>query len=315
VDPKHPNWQRYRHATVIKPNVKEAEAISGRHILHKEDAAQAGRDIGSDLQIGHVIITMGGQGAVLVDDALRKDHASAVHLSGRACEVFDVTGAGDTLAATLATALAGGATIREAAWLANIAAGVCVGRLGAAPVSQQDIIAALDHRPLDSAHRVINRGEAVRLAAKLRAQGKRLVFTNGCFDLLHIGHVTLLEKSRREGNALFVGINTDASARRFKGPSRPIQAQSERARIVAAQGCVDAVILFDEETPYQLIKALRPDVITKGTDYNRKEDVIGWDIVEAYGGCVRLLNLVQGHSGTELIRRASVIASASVTRQ
>jgi D-beta-D-heptose 7-phosphate kinase/D-beta-D-heptose 1-phosphate adenosyltransferase len=209
--------------------------------------------------------------------------------------------------------LAGGATISKAAWLASAAAGVCVSRLGATPVSQQDIITALNDRPFDSFQKVVNRHEAVRLAAKFRAQGKSLVFTNGCFDLLHVGHISLLEKSRLAGDSLFVGVNTDRSVRRLKGPSRPVQPESDRVRIVAAQGCVDAVVLFDEDTPYDLIQTLRPDVITKGADYNRKEDVIGWDIVEAYGGCVRLLDLVEGRSSTDLIHRASMAVSAPAT--
>jgi D-beta-D-heptose 7-phosphate kinase/D-beta-D-heptose 1-phosphate adenosyltransferase len=261
------------------------------------------------------MVTLGGQGAVLVADASKRDAARMFHFSSVAREVFDVTGAGDIVTATIAAALAGGATIGEAAWLANAAAGVCVGRLGATPVSQQDIIATLDDHQMHSAQKVINRPEAVRLASKLRVQGKRLVFTNGCFDLLHVGHVTTLEKSRREGDALFVGVNTDASVRRLKGPHRPIQSESDRARIVAAQRCVDAVILFDEETPYQLIQTLQPNVITKGSDYTRKEDVIGWDVVEAHGGRVRLLDLVEGRSTTELIYRTSVIASTPGIRQ
>jgi len=308
VDPKGPNWQRYRRATVIKPNTKEAQAITGRTILNREDAARIGQNIGADLQIDNVIVTLGQQGAVLVADAGRREEGNAVHLPSRTREVFDVTGAGDAVAATLAVALAGGATIHEAAWLANVAAGVCVGRLGAAAVSQQDIISALDDRPMRSAHKVMSPHEVVRLGAKLRAQGKRLVFTNGCFDLLHIGHVALLEKSRRAGDALFVGINTDSSVGRLKGPNRPIQPEQDRAQIVAAQASVDAVVLFDEDTPYRLIQALQPDVITKGADYNRKEDVIGWDLVEARGGHVLLLDLVEGRSSTGLIDRA-VIAS------
>jgi D-beta-D-heptose 7-phosphate kinase / D-beta-D-heptose 1-phosphate adenosyltransferase len=194
VDPKGSNWDRYQLATVIKPNAKEAEARGGSLIRSNEDAARVGRSIGRELQIENVIVTLGARGSVLVADTSRDTDVSGVHLPSRQREVFDVTGAGDTVAATLAAALAGGATMGQATWLANAAAGVCVGRLGAAPVSQQDIISALDERPRHSAHKVINRAEAMRLAAKLRTQGKRLVFTNGCFDLLHVGHVSLLEK-------------------------------------------------------------------------------------------------------------------------
>lgn len=311
VDPKGVNWDRYRGATVIKPNLKEAQSISGRQIHNHEDTVQIAHGISEDLQIDNVIVTLGEQGAVLVSDTSGRDERSAVHFPSRTREVFDVTGAGDVVAATLTTALAGGATISEATWLANAAAGVAVGRLGAAAVSHQDILNALDDRPIQSAHKVVSPHEAVRLAAKLRAQGKRLVFTNGCFDLLHVGHVTLLEKSRREGDALFVGINTDGSVRRLKGPSRPIQSEGDRARIVAAQGSVDTVVLFDEDTPYQLIHALQPDVLTKGADYNRKEDVIGWDVVEARGGRVLLLDLIEGRSSTDLIHRAGMFASGN----
>jgi D-beta-D-heptose 7-phosphate kinase/D-beta-D-heptose 1-phosphate adenosyltransferase len=310
VDPKGSNWERYRGATVVKPNIKEAEAIGGSVIHNSEDAVRIGRRIGQDLGIKHVIVTIGAQGSVLVTGGYRAEGDGALRFPSRPREVYDVTGAGDTVAATLGVALAGGATIGEATWLANVAAGVCVGRLGAAPVSQQDIIGALDTPPMHRAHKLISRSQAVRLAGKLKAQGKRIVFTNGCFDLLHVGHVTLLEKSRREGDVLFVGVNTDESVRRLKGPSRPIQPESDRARIVAAQVCVDAVVLFEEDTPYQLIQILRPDVITKGADYSRKEDIIGWDIVEGYGGSVRLLDLVEGHSSTRLIQRAGTIAPA-----
>ena len=309
VDPKGPDWHRYRRATVIKPNTTEAQTISGSAILNPADAARVAQNIGRDLQIDHVIVTMGEQGAVVVADAPRRNDASAVHLPSRTREVFDITGAGDIVAATLAVALAGGAPISQAAWLANAAAGVSVGRLGAATVSQHDIINALDDRPVRSPHKVMHPDDAARLAARLRAQGKRLVFTNGCFDLLHVGHVSLLEKSRRAGDALFVGINTDSSVRRIKGPSRPIQPEWDRAQIVAAQGSVDAVVLFDEDTPYQLIQALQPEVITKGADRNGKEDVIGWDVVEARGGQVLLLDLVEGRSSTRLIEHAGVIAS------
>jgi D-beta-D-heptose 7-phosphate kinase/D-beta-D-heptose 1-phosphate adenosyltransferase len=207
--------------------------------------------------------------------------------------------------------MAAGAGIGDAAWLANVAAGVSVGRLGASAVSQQDIVNALDEQPIRSAHKVLHLHEALRLAARLRAQGKKLVFTNGCFDLLHVGHVELLEQSRRAGDALFVGLNTDRSVMRVKGGSRPIQPELDRAQIIAAQGSVDAVILFEEDTPYQLIEALQPDVITKGADYRTKEDVIGWDVVEARGGRVLLLDRIEGRSSTGLINRASMFRSAN----
>jgi D-beta-D-heptose 7-phosphate kinase/D-beta-D-heptose 1-phosphate adenosyltransferase len=181
---------------------------------------------------------------------------------------------------------------------------VKVGKFGAATVTGQEIVAALGEPGVPSAGRVLDRAGAARLAAELRAQGRAVVFTNGCFDILHLGHVRYLESSRRLGDALIVGINTDASVRRLKGPGRPLQSELDRAQILASLSCVDAVVLFDEDTPKALIQALRPDVLTKGADYKTKRAVVGWDLVRKWGGRVELVPLIEGRSTTGLVRRA-----------
>jgi D-beta-D-heptose 7-phosphate kinase/D-beta-D-heptose 1-phosphate adenosyltransferase len=215
----------------------------------------------------------------------------------------DETGAGDMVASAVALALAAGAELGEAAWLANVAAGVKVGKFGAATVTGQEILTELGGGE-PTAERVMTRDGAARLAAQLHAQGRSLVFTNGCFDILHLGHVRYLEASRKLGDALVVGINTDASVRKLKGPGRPLQSELDRAQILASLSCVDAVVLFDEDTPLALIRALKPDVLTKGADYKTKRAVVGWDVVRKWGGRVELVPLIEGRSTTGLVKRA-----------
>jgi D-beta-D-heptose 7-phosphate kinase/D-beta-D-heptose 1-phosphate adenosyltransferase len=216
----------------------------------------------------------------------------------------DVTGAGDVVSATLALSLAAGADVRLATWLANVAAGVKVGKFGAAAVSSEELLAALSV-PVGCQRKVMTGRQAARLATNLRRQGKRVVFTNGCFDLLHLGHILYLERSRAMGDGLIVGVNSDDSVRRLKGPRRPLQAETDRAHIVASQASVDAVVLFDEDTPQELIQAIQPNVLTKGADYKTKQDVVGWDLVESWGGQVVLIDLIEGRSTTGLIKKAA----------
>jgi D-beta-D-heptose 7-phosphate kinase/D-beta-D-heptose 1-phosphate adenosyltransferase len=220
-------------------------------------------------------------------------------------ELVDVTGAGDVVAATLAAALAAGAGIESAAGLANVAAGIKVGKFGAASVTPDELLSSLDDGPPAFSQKVCTRAQAVALAESLHRRGKRLVFTNGCFDLLHLGHVTYLEKSRRLGDFLIVGINSDASVQRLKGTTRPVQKETDRAQIIASQASVDAVVVFDEDTPLELIRALRPDLLTKGSDYQTKDAVVGSQLVESWGGHVVLIDLVEGRSTTRLVQHAA----------
>ena len=303
VDPKNLPWEPFRGATVMKPNLREAESFAGVRLEGVEDAAAAGSRIAAELGLTHVLLTRGPEGMLLVSRA-RNGSSGLLQIPARPRELVDVTGAGDVVAATVALALAAGAEISEAAWLANVAAGVKVGKFGAATVTGQEILAELGAKSAKSREKVVDRAHAAELAAQLRAQGRSVVFTNGCFDILHLGHVRYLERSRALGEALIVGVNTDASVRRLKGAGRPLQSEHDRAQILASLECVDAVVLFDEDTPLKLIRAVRPDVLSKGADYKTKRDVVGWDAVESWGGRVELVELIEGRSTTSLVKKA-----------
>jgi D-beta-D-heptose 7-phosphate kinase / D-beta-D-heptose 1-phosphate adenosyltransferase len=220
---------------------------------------------------------------------------AVVHLPTLAKTLFDVTGAGDTVAAAFALALAAGRSLHEAARLANHAGGLAVGKPRTAPVSLAELAAALPPWPEAKS---VTRAELVGHLARLRAEGRRIVFTNGCFDLLHRGHVSLLARAKELGDVLVVGVNTDASVRRLKGAPRPLTSEDDRVAVLAAVGCVDFVVLFDEETPYELIQAVAPDVLVKGGDY-RPEEIVGRDIVPE----TVVMPLVEGYSTTGIVGR------------
>jgi D-beta-D-heptose 7-phosphate kinase/D-beta-D-heptose 1-phosphate adenosyltransferase len=232
-----------------------------------------------------------------------------MHLPTRAREVADVSGAGDTLVAALAVALAAGAGLPEAAALANATAGISVGKQGTATVSQQELLGVLHLRDLVASDRkVAGREEAVAQVAAWRASGLRVGFTNGCFDLIHPGHVRLLNEARAGCDRLVVALNTDASVKRLKGSSRPVQNENARATVMASLSPVDLVVLFDEDTPLELIGALRPDVLVKGADYTIAQ-VVGADLEMGWGGRVLLVELQEGHSTTGTIRRMTAPAA------
>lgn len=307
VDPKSLPWSRFAGATVLKPNRDEAQNFCGFALNRKADASRAARQLREKVKVRDVLVTRGHAGMTLVygfTDKSCDNSDRTLHLSSRPRGVFDVTGAGDVVAATLTLALACGVHITEATWLANAAAGIEVGKFGAAPVTGQEIIGAIDAGKSGYERKLLTHRNAASFAAHLRHRGKKVVFTNGCFDILHVGHVSYLEQSKHQGDALIVGVNSDASVRRQKGPGRPIQSQDDRSHIVAAQACVDAVVLFDQDTPVQLLKAIKPDVLTKGGDYKVKRDVVGWKMVEDWGGRVELIPLIQGRSTSKLIRQA-----------
>ena len=297
VDPKGIDFSRYGGATLLTPNRREAEAASGITIRDAETLSRAADAIMSAAGLRHLLITRSEQGMSLFTAG-----AEAVHIPTVAREVFDVSGAGDTVLATLAVAIATGCTMAEAAQLANVAAGIAVGKLGTSIVTPQEIVdaVALTHRDSDAKIKCLD-VLAVLVAAE-KAKGKRIVFTNGCFDLLHAGHVKYLQKARRLGDLLVLGLNSDASVRRLKGAKRPLICQDERAHILAALDCIDYVVVFDEDTPLKLITALKPDILAKGGDYSL-EGVVGRDIVEAGGGRVELVSFVDGKSTTNIIER------------
>ena len=242
-------------------------------------------------------VTMSEKGITV----LRKD--GAYHSPARAREVFDVSGAGDTVIATLAASLAGGLQVTTAVELANLAAGIVVGKVGTVPIAQHELIAALTPSSgLTAGEKILDLPRLVTRVAEWRAAGETIVFTNGCFDLLHVGHITLLEDCRKFGSKLVLGLNADASICRLKGPTRPIVGERERAKVMAALAAVDAVVLFEEDTPLELIRALRPNVLVKGGDYV-VETVVGHEDVIAQGGRVEIVPTVEGFSTTNIVKK------------
>lgn len=300
VDPKSPAMQRYGGASVVTPNAKEAQAATGIDAGGDDGlAVQAAERILGETTIESVLVTRADKGMTLVSRG-----APAVHLKASAREVFDVVGAGDTVVATLALGLGAGASCAEAAALANIAAGIVVGKRGTSTVTRSELVREQVH--LECGHlaglqqKILSRGEAVERVGSWRRDGLSIGFTNGCFDLLHIGHLSLLGFARERCGRLIVGLNTDASVRRLKGETRPLNGEVDRATVLAALSAVDAVVLFDEVTPLELIRDLAPNVIVKGGDY-AVDDIVGADIVRNLGGQVLVCDLVPGRSTTALV--------------
>jgi D-beta-D-heptose 7-phosphate kinase / D-beta-D-heptose 1-phosphate adenosyltransferase len=297
VDPKGLDFEKYRGATCLTPNKREAADICA---VSTRDTAGllAGLDsIRRQCDMEYIVLTRGEEGMSSIGAQ------GVAHYPASARQVFDVSGAGDTVIATLAAAAAAGLDHGQACMLANLAAGIVVGKVGTVPIELSELQQALQRE--DSQHQAekVCDLEAARIrVASLRAAGKKVVFTNGCFDLLHVGHVTYLEQARGLGDALVVGLNTDRSVRALKGPSRPVIGEDDRARVLAALESVDAVVLFDEETPLTLIQALRPDVLAKGDDY-REDQVVGAAEVKSWGGRVCLVPIVPGRSSSEIVAR------------
>jgi D-beta-D-heptose 7-phosphate kinase/D-beta-D-heptose 1-phosphate adenosyltransferase len=302
VDPKDLPWDRYRGATLIKPNRREAGWFVGQSVGGDAEVADAASAIGQHLEAAHVLVTRSERGMTLWTGA-GASGPRVLHEPPLARDVFDVTGAGDAVAAALAAAMAGGADAVAAMRVANVAGAVKVSKFGAAVVTPPEILEAVGHRAAAHEKKVMSAERAASFAAELRHRGKTVVFTNGCFDILHAGHVHYLEASRQHGDALIVGLNTDASVKRLKGPSRPVQNEADRAHIMASQACVDAVVLFDQDTPIELIRAVRPDVLTKGADYVNKP-VVGAQDVAGWGGRVELIDFIEGRSTTKIIDRS-----------
>ncbi|HZP24430.1 MAG TPA: bifunctional D-glycero-beta-D-manno-heptose-7-phosphate kinase/D-glycero-beta-D-manno-heptose 1-phosphate adenylyltransferase HldE [Terriglobales bacterium] len=298
VDPKQQSFSRYRGATAICPNLKELAAATGEMSGDVDAVLAAGQALASSLELEFIAATLGDKGITVLRPGSRF-HAPAI-----AQQVFDVSGAGDTVAAVLALVMACGVPVEAGVELANVAAGVVVGKVGTAPIRREELMGALSQavaREMDD--KVLPLDRLIAQVAAWRRAGQQIVFTNGCFDILHIGHIRLLEKARRLGDRLIVGLNSDDSVRRLKGGSRPIVSEPERARVLAALGSVDAVVTFAEDTPLGLIEALRPDVLVKGGDYV-EDQVVGAREVRAWGGRVHLVPLVPETSTSRLIRKS-----------
>jgi len=299
VDPKRRTFEAYAGASLVTPNRLELAAATGLRDATDAEAAAAAAAAGAQFG-GDVLVTRAEKGMTL----WRRD-GRVLHVPAQAREVFDVSGAGDTALAALAVSLASGHTLETSVYFANAAAAVAVGKIGTAVVTRAELNAALDASVPEGAEpgALVDTARAAAIIAGWQAAGARVVFTNGCFDLLHPGHVCLLEAAAREGDRLVVALNTDASVRRLKGETRPVQDEAARARVIGALRCVDLVVLFEEDTPLELITALGPDVLVKGADY-REDQVVGADVVKARGGRVALVPLVAGRSTSALVAKA-----------
>jgi D-beta-D-heptose 7-phosphate kinase / D-beta-D-heptose 1-phosphate adenosyltransferase len=294
VDPKGSDFERYRGATLITPNLGEFEAVVGRCADEAELVARGERLL-RELELEYLLVTRGEHGMTLLGH-----ERAPLHLPARAREVYDVTGAGDTVISVLATALAVGQPLAAACALANLAAGIVVGRLGAVSVSAEELETAL-HEQAEVHHGVMGEADLLTQLAAARGRGERVVMTNGCFDILHPGHVAYLEQARALGDRLVVAVNDDDSVRRLKGAGRPVNGLADRMAVLAGLRSVDWVVPFAEDTPERLICRVLPDLLVKGGDY-RAEEVAGGECVRAAGGEVVILDFVEGRSTSGIIR-------------
>jgi len=295
VDPKREQFAAYRHATILKPNRKELTRATGLPCDTDDNARMAAEKAIAVTQ-AMVLLTRSEQGM-----SLFRAGAEPLHVRSEAREVFDVSGAGDTVIAVMATALGAGMVVEDATRLANMAAGIVTGRLGTATVSAEELARAAGHRAFAS--RLDDMSTALSYREQWRRQGLTVAFTNGCFDLIHPGHIAMLAQAKQHCDRLIVGLNSDASVRRLKGSQRPIQLEEARAYILASVEHVDCVVLFQEDTPIDLIAALRPDVLVKGADYT-EEQVVGAGLVKSWGGRVVLADIIPNQSSTSLVRRS-----------
>ncbi len=295
VDPKGTDYDHYAGADIITPNRRELAEATGMPVDTEAAIDAAARLLRERHGFGAVLVTRSEDGMTLVDDN------GAQHFPAEAAEVYDVSGAGDTAIATLAAGIAAGLDLPVAVRLANIAGGIVVGKVGTAVARESDLLAALTLQG-GTLRKIVTREAASEQVERWRRKGWRTGFTNGCFDLLHPGHVHLLEQARAACDRLVVGLNSDASVRRLKGPNRPVQPEAARAAVLASLSSVDLVCVFDEDTPVELLDAIRPELLVKGADYT-VDTVVGADLVRGWGGRVMLADLLPGHSTTATVAR------------
>jgi D-beta-D-heptose 7-phosphate kinase/D-beta-D-heptose 1-phosphate adenosyltransferase len=295
VDPKGTDYSRYAGADIVTPNRKELAEATGLTLDSEASIVAAAQVLLQRYKFGAVLVTRAEDGMSLITNTEIR------HYPGEAKDVFDVSGAGDTVVATLAAALAVQVPIFEAARLANIAGGIVVGKVGTAVARQQDILSALSSAT-GVLQKIVTPATAAEAAERWRARGYKVGFTNGCFDILHPGHVHLLEQCRSMCDRLIVGLNADASVSRLKGPTRPVNTEAARAAVLASNLSVDLVCIFEEDTPLAILNLIRPDLLVKGADYTL-DTVVGAREVESWGGKVALAALMPGHSTTATIAR------------
>ena len=299
VDPKGSDYSIYRGATLLKPNRRELREAAGGALESDDEMVAAALDLMKRHGFSAMLVSCGKDGMILIE-AKDKVH----RLPASAHEVYDVSGAGDTVMAALGAALAAGASLLDAATLANLAAGIVVGKVGTAVVEAKELASFILDRDTHQSLKVLPLEQALDHVARWRRNGLRVGFTNGCFDLIHPGHVALLDQARKACDRLVVGINSDASVGRLKGPGRPVQNETARAAVLASLAAVDLVVVFDADTPVELIRAIRPEILVKGADY-QLDQVVGADIVQGYGGKIVLAEIVPGYSTTATIARAA----------
>ena len=295
VDPKGTDFGKYRGASLITPNQAEFEAVAGS-CETDDDLVSRGRQMIDELDLGALLVTRSEKGMLLLESG-----AEPLFLSTQAREVYDVTGAGDTVIATLAGALASGQDLASSAALANLAAGLVVRKIGVASVTPGEIRVAL-HQRGQGGRGLLDADELEAMVIESRGRNERIIMTNGCFDVLHAGHVSYLEEAKSLGDRLVVAVNDDDSVRRLKGESRPINALEDRLLVLAGLAAVDWVVSFSEDTPARLIEKILPDVLVKGGDY-RPEEIAGAKAVLNSGGEVRVLPFRDGHSSSRIIDR------------
>ncbi len=298
IDPKESDYSPYRGATLLTPNVAEIEAVVGP-CPDEATLVEKGQRLCAELELEALLITRSEKGMSLLRPA-----SPPLHLPTLAREVFDVTGAGDTVIAALAAGIAAGMTLEDATQLANVAAGIVVGKLGTATASRSEIELAL-HQPAAGEESMLSESQLIARVSSAKSRGQRVVMTNGVFDLLHVGHIRYLEAARRLGDLLVVAVNEDDSVRRLnKGPQRPINSCHDRMRVLAGLRCVDFVVPFAEDTPARLIGEVLPDVLVKGGDY-KAEEIAGYAAVKANGGDVLVLDFHEGYSTSSMLQRSS----------
>lgn len=298
VDPKGDGYARYQGADLITPNRKELAQATTLTADSDDAIVTAAASLIDAHDLGSILVTRSADGMTLVDQT-----GKPTHLPAESREVFDVSGAGDTVVACVAAMVGAGSALKDAAAVANVAAGIVVAKVGTAVAYAAEVIAALHHQDItDAEAKVLTETQAADRIERWRRQGLKVGFTNGCFDLLHPGHVSLLRQSKAACDRLVVGLNSDASVKRLKGEERPVQNEAARSAVMASLSSVDLVVIFGEDTPYELIERLHPDVMVKGADY-AIEDVVGADLVLGWGGEVVLADIKAGHSTTATIDR------------
>ncbi len=295
IDPKGKDFAKYKGANILTPNEHEVGMASGNDSAGDYDLTDTAEKLIEKVQVDSLLVTRGKDGMCLFEKG-----KEPVYIPTEAKEVYDVTGAGDTVIAAFAMATLSGLNFLNASKIANVAAGAVVGKVGTAVIHKADLKMLLEENVLRSAENILQLNELKQIVSQAKSYKKTVVFTNGCFDIIHGGHIEYLQKARNLGDILIVGLNSDSSVRKLKGEGRPLKAEQERSNILAALKYVDYITIFSEETPENLIQELRPDIIVKGSDYTI-DQVVGRNIVEGYGGKVELVPIVEGLSTSALV--------------